>query len=113
MCLLLGLSGNLTARNMAEQDLLALVKRLEAVAIKLESSAAPGGAGKYSFFQSFIECLGEKCCFDVRVVICSFAAAGVCLVLQDQQCWWTQWARPCRFKARRGHRRGCWHEKWP
>ena len=32
---------------MAEQDLLALVKRLEAVALKLESSAGgSGGAGK-------------------------------------------------------------------
>ena len=29
---------------MAEQDLLALVKRLEAVALKLESSAGAGGA---------------------------------------------------------------------
>ena len=30
---------------MAEQDLVALVKRLEAVALKLESSAAGGGGG--------------------------------------------------------------------
>ena len=35
---------------MAEQDLLALVKRLEAVALKLESSAGAGGAGKSLLF---------------------------------------------------------------
>ena len=36
--------------NMAEQDLLALVKRLETVAIRLEKASAPGGAGECFFF---------------------------------------------------------------
>ena len=36
---------HLITGTMAEQDLVALVKRLEAVALKLESSAGGGGAG--------------------------------------------------------------------
>ena len=39
---------------MAEQDLLALVKRLEAVALKLESSAGAGGAGKSLLFYVWV-----------------------------------------------------------
>ena len=42
---------HLITGTMAEQDLVALVKRLEAVALKLESSAGgAGGAGKSLFF---------------------------------------------------------------
>ena len=46
---------HLITGTMAEQDLVALVKRLEAVALKLESSAGggAGGAGKSLLFLRF------------------------------------------------------------
>ena len=46
---------HLITGTMAEQDLVALVKRLEAVALKLESSAGgAGGAGKSLLFNTVI-----------------------------------------------------------
>ena len=46
---------HLITGTMAEQDLVALVKRLEAVALKLESSAGgAGGAGKSLLFYTVI-----------------------------------------------------------
>lgn len=46
---------HLITGTMAEQDLVALVKRLEAVALKLESSAGgAGGAGKSLLFLRFL-----------------------------------------------------------